>query len=493
MDPQPREIVPDASFAVEYEAPSGVANRELSGKGYLIVGGTEPRFLFSGKSRVWSGRDTTLEFRSEEIWNATANDTEIQFELRKGKSSRGETPFIFFCSTAAEATQVIELLPQTKDDEFFARQEFGGKLTALPSASGPWSSVTNLLIAANFAAFVVMGFLGAGWFETPSVPRLDGPYVLYVANNAGATTDGEWWRIVTCMFVHYGAIHLLLNMWALFQTGPLMERLLGRALYTVAYFGSGIIASFATLFWNRDRVWSAGASGAVFGVFGMLLGFILREKHAIPKSVIQPMLKSTLLVVGFNLLYGITNPRIGNAAHLGGFVAGFALGWLLALPLDLEARARHWANRFFSGIAVIFVATAIGVIFSPRFDYRFREELRWEMMIREPVAQKDQIIQRRHELLAQFKSGNDAQDLIEFAETRAIPFYEKWREQLESVAFTPNTATERRRIREIKFMQATVANYRQLVADLREKNPAAIRNYLTAETRASAENSASKK
>ncbi|HEX2855550.1 MAG TPA: rhomboid family intramembrane serine protease [Opitutaceae bacterium] len=473
----------DISIAVEYEHASGVSNRDLAGKGYFLIGATEPRFRFSGQNRKWQGRTTTLEFRSDQIWNALVDGPRVQFEIRTGRSGSDEAPFVFFCATPEAAADAARQLPQTKDDEFFSRRSFSDKLSALPGATGPWSSVTNLIIAANFAVFVVMGFFGAGWFEPASMR----PYVLYVANNAGATTDGEWWRIVTCMFVHYGLIHLLLNLWALFQTGHFVERLLGRTLYTLAYFGSGIIASFVSLFWNGDKVWSAGASGAVFGVYGMLLGFMVREKQAVPKSVFQPMLKSTLMFAGYNLLYALANPRIDNAAHVGGFVAGMALGWLVALPLDLGQRARHWTGRFRVGVAAVAVATTAGVIFAPRFNYRFREELAWEESIREPLVREGEISRRWHELAGKIQQGETAAagDLIRFVETEAIPFYEQWRPQFEAMTLTPGTETDRRRNREITLMQANVANYRQLATDLREKSPvAAIKTYLAAEARA---------
>lgn len=490
MEIESSETTPDVSFAVEYEHASGAANRDLSGKGYFIAAGGEPRFRFSGENRAWSGRTTTLEFRSDQIWNAVVADTKVQFETRVGKSGRSETPFIFFCATPEEATQVAQLLPQTKDDEFFTRQNFEEKLSALPSASGPWSSVTNLLIAANFVVFVLMGFLGAGWFKAAAMR----PYVLYVANNAGATTDGEWWRIVTCMFVHYGAIHLLLNMWALFQAGHFVEKLLGRAIYTVAYFGSGIIASFVTLFWNGDKVWSAGASGAVFGVYGMLLGFMLREKQAIPKSVFQPMLKSTLLFAGYNLLYGMANPRIDNAAHIGGFVAGLALGWLVALPLDLELRAQRWRGRLRLATSVVALAIVAGVMATPRFDYRFREELRWEEVIHQPLATERDYLRQQKTQITAFEQGKDGGALIQFLETEAIPFYEKWRAELEAMdGFTPDKLTDQRRKLLSRLIKAKVANYRQLVTGIREKDPNAIEHYFAAEDRAVAEAKAPKK
>jgi rhomboid protease GluP len=471
---------PGGSFAVEYQTFSGGANPDLQGRGQFTIGTGEPRFHFTGKTRAMFGRTTTLPFRSDQIWNTTVEGPKVQFQTRVGKAGAKGVPFVFFCATPEEAAQVAQRLPQAKDGEYAAAVNFAGKLSLLPGASSPWTSVTNLLIAANFAVFVAMGFLGAGWFEAAAMR----PYVLYVANNAGATTDGEWWRIVTCMFVHYGAIHLLLNMWALFQTGHFVEKLLGRPLFALAYFGSGIVASFTTLFWNADKVWSAGASGAVFGVYGMLLGFMLREKQAIPKSVFQPMLKSTLTFAGYNLFFGMVHPQIDNAGHIGGLIGGLALGWLVALPVDLEIRARLGSARLRLGLGAVALAAAGGAIFAPRFDYRFREELNWAEAIKGPVAKEPELLQRQQALTADFQQGKEGGGLIRLLETEAIPFYEKWRDQLDAMVLTPGKLTDQRRKTLATLVRTKIVNYRQLSAGLREKDARAIENYAAAESRA---------
>lgn len=348
------------------------------------------------------------------------------------------------------------------DPDALASQDFRLKLSLLPAASSPWTSITTLIIAANVAAFVIMGFMGAGWFTTADMS----PYVLYVANNAGATTDGEWWRVLTCMFVHYGALHLLLNMWALHQIGRFVEKLLGRTLFAVGYLGGGIIASFTTLFWHGDKVWSAGASGAVFGVYGLLLGFMLREKQSIPQPVLRPMMKSTLTFAGYNLVYGMILPQIDNAAHVGGLLGGIALGWLAALPLDNEVRAKLEASRLRWLCGAIMLATLAGIAGAPRFDYRFREELGWEKASQASMAREPEILLREQTEMAALKAGKTSADLGHWLEATAIPFYEDWLGQLKAMPLTPGKLTAQRRDRIANVLAQKIADYRQLIVSL---------------------------
>ena len=403
METDPSGPAPEISHAIEYqEFASRRSNPDLRGKGTLVIRGTGPAatFTFSGEQRRMFSlrRDLALVFRADQISNVTTAGRGVEFIA--GTPAK---PFVFFCASAEAATAVARLLPDTKDAEFFAAQDFGAKLSRLPGASSPWTSVTGLIIAANVAVFLAMGFLGAGWIEVADMM----PYVRYGANNGGATTDGEWWRLLTSMFLHYGIIHLLLNLWALFQAGQLLEKLIGRALYALVYFGSGLTGSLVTLLWHGDKMWSAGASGAVFGVYGALLGYMLREKHALPKSVYQPGLKSALTFAGYNLFYGMVHPKIDNAAHLGGLLGGLVLGWLVAVPVDPEPRLRLIPQRLRLGAAVLVAAIAAGVIAAPRYDYRLGDELDWGRAVRDPVAREPEIIRRQEAAFKTYRAGPD--------------------------------------------------------------------------------------
>lgn len=465
------------SFEVAYQSVGGAANPDLRGKGRLTIDPAGPFYRFTGDARAFLGRPTAVEFHPEEIRNVSVVGRRVEFATSVGVAGKKGQPFVFYCADATEAVAIARLLPPERDEEFLSSQDFGHRLYRLPAARSPWTCVTNLIVGANVAAFIVMGLLGAGWVETADMT----PYVRYVANNGAATTDGEWWRIVTSMFVHYGLLHLALNMWALFQTGHFVERLFGRSLFALGYLGSGIIASFASIYWHGDQIWSAGASGAVFGVYGLLLGFMLRERQSIPPPVLRPLFKSTLLFAGYNLVFGFVHPRIDNAAHIGGLLGGAALGWLMALPIDPSARVRLTARRFALGAGTLVVVALLGVGFAPRFPYHFREELAWQQALESFVQREPEILQQEKQQLGRLRPGDDNRDTITWIESTLIPFYQDWQQQITRLELTPGLRTAQRRQALATLLETKVAHFRQLSTDLRARNPDALHRFNAAE------------
>lgn len=142
----------------------------------------------------------------------------------------------------------------------------------------------------------------------------------------------QYWRLVASMFLHIGWVHLLVNGWALLQLGALFELLLGSGKMLLVYFVSGIAGSLASVMFTRNL--SAGASGAIFGLMGCLIAFLLKRRQSL-----TPQAKSLLSqLVGWaavNVFLGFSMPGIDNAAHLGGCAAGFLFG------LALRERPRY--------------------------------------------------------------------------------------------------------------------------------------------------------
>lgn len=360
------------------------------------------------------------------------------------------------------------------DPQLAAAAEFHEKLSRLPVAGSAFTSVTNLIVGANVIVFVVMaGFLGAGWIDANTAP-----YVRFGANNAAATTDGEWWRLGTSMFMHYGIIHLLLNMWALFQFGHFMERLQGRGLFALTYLMSGIGGSLLSLWWNGDEVWSAGASGAVFGIYGALLGHMLREKQAIPRSVFQPMLKSTLTFAGYNLVYGLVHPGIDNAAHIGGFLTGAILGWLTAMPVDPMLRAklvrRKAAVAFCGAVAIV----ALGVSAAPRFDYSVHEELAWQDAVKEFADNEPALLKQMVSELGRWRKGeSDGATLAALIDNQLEPLYKTFIARLDELPLSPGRVTDERRNVLREFSRLRLESYQHLRSALRGNEQAEFAAY----------------
>jgi rhomboid protease GluP len=217
--------------------------------------------------------------------------------------------------------------------------------------------VTPVLIGLNVLVFILMAASGVSLTD-PTIPDL----LRWGADFGPKTTSGEWWRLLTCIFIHIGIIHILLNMWVLATAGPLVERMIGNTGFLLLYLVAGLIGSLASLFWNPLLV-SAGASGAIFGIYGALLGLLLRNHGSIPAQALAQLLNSGLGFLFYNLVYGMMQPNIDSAAHIGGLAGGFLCGIVLSQPFTPEAMAgRPVRNLLVSGLGVfLLIGGMIGV------------------------------------------------------------------------------------------------------------------------------------
>jgi len=198
-----------------------------------------------------------------------------------------------------------------------------------PAAEGS-AGVTVVLLGANALMFILMAIMGVGIFS-PSAEGVLG----WGANYGPLTLGGQWWRMLSSLFLHFGLIHLLCNMAVLANIGTFMERLMGSGPYIVLYLVAGLGGGAASLAWHPTTV-SAGASGAIFGLYGALLAFLLRYQNEVSRETLAPLMKGAFVFVGYNVLYGLFRPDIDMAAHLGGLATGFAVGLFLAQPRSQE-------------------------------------------------------------------------------------------------------------------------------------------------------------
>jgi rhomboid protease GluP len=188
------------------------------------------------------------------------------------------------------------------------------------------SPVTVLFFAANVLMFVWMVIQGVDAMN-PTV----GALLHYGANSGEGVAEGEWWRLLTCMFLHGGLIHLVVNMYSLRILGPFIEGLFGSATFFLVYMIAGFGGSVASCLWNPIGV-SIGASGAIFGLLGALIAFFLTHRRAMRPDFFRSSIRRFVLVVGLNLFIGFTIPQIDNSAHMGGLLAGFVCGLAARRP-----------------------------------------------------------------------------------------------------------------------------------------------------------------
>jgi len=182
---------------------------------------------------------------------------------------------------------------------------------------------TLVLIGINIIVFATIAIKQESLLMTRSFDVLA---ILHSGGNLNPfTMDGEQWRIISSMFLHFGVIHLLVNMYALFFLGKTLEPALGTSRYLLVYFICGIAAGIASLLFNFYTI-SAGASGAIFGLFGYKLGTDLISDFNDRKKLISIAVGFVVFVIINGLV--ATSVSVDIAGHLGGFVAGILIAML---------------------------------------------------------------------------------------------------------------------------------------------------------------------
>ena len=196
--------------------------------------------------------------------------------------------------------------------------------------------VTPIITIINVLVFCIMA---ATLHRVVSFSAHD--LVTWGANYGPLVRHGQWFRIITCIFVHGGVIHLLMNTYGLLMVGPFLELGLGPTKVAVAYVLAGAAASI-TSFIVHPAIVSAGASGAIFGLFGMFLVLII-VKNLGRAGAVFPIL-NFMIFVALNLLVGAKKVGIDNAAHIGGLLMGMVFGGTEALLAAAKSRANKSAK-----------------------------------------------------------------------------------------------------------------------------------------------------
>jgi membrane associated rhomboid family serine protease len=305
----------------------------IYGSGFVEV--TSAQVALHGWQRTWLGVpvQTQRSYALNTVQNVTQDGAWVRFECKR--RYRRPRRIEFHADSVELADGLKASLPVTQTAAFEKQssevREFNHRLMAMsPSA---W--VTSALVLLNLAVFVA---------EAISARRLGGFNVQqfsdWGANFAPLTVNGQWWRLIAALFIHLNLVHVALNMWALWNVGRLTERLYGRWVFLFLYGAAGIFGGLTSIAWDPARI-SAGASGAIFGIFGAFLAFLAHRRTQVPAAIVRAHWVSTLAFVLFNLVNGAMQAGIDNAAHVGGLLSGFVLGWITARPLAPESRARY--------------------------------------------------------------------------------------------------------------------------------------------------------
>jgi rhomboid protease GluP len=290
--------------------------------------------------------------------------------------------------------------------------------------------VMAMLIVCNVLLYLVMAWTGrALWHMTPGIPLQWG------ANFGPATQGGEWWRLLSAVFVHFSLIHIAVNMWALWDVGRMMERVLGRWRFVVLYLGAGVVGNLVSLAMHGQPRVSGGASGAIFGLYGALLAFLWRERRSIDPFDFRWLFVGALVFSALMLLLGFFLPGIDNAAHGGGLLAGALLGGLLRRPLDLPDSGYVGPSRRWTvALTLAMIVTLLAGISPP--PYRYEEELETRAAIQR-FMREDQAISARWGALLVDRRGMSFDQLADALHSEVAASYERSFNELAAVQASP--------------------------------------------------------
>ncbi len=206
--------------------------------------------------------------------------------------------------------------------------------------------VTYSIFVFNLIIYVLIAAApGHNFFTRLIAPANSLVLIAFGAKTNALITQGDFFRLITPIFIHIGVIHLASNSYALWIVGPQVEKLYGSARFAMIYLWCGIGGSLGSYFnplsSRASTVAGAGASGAIFGLFGVLAVFGFKYRAELPQSFRRAFGAGVLPVILLNLYIGFTFPFIDNAAHLGGLLTGAGLALLIPYYKPGEERARN--------------------------------------------------------------------------------------------------------------------------------------------------------
>jgi len=184
--------------------------------------------------------------------------------------------------------------------------------------------LTYAIIVLNVIAYLISSFYSQDFVDMDLQSLVD----LGALYGPLTVLKGEWWRLVTAMFLHGGMTHILMNMFSLYLIGRGAEMYFDTKSYLSIYLFSGIVGGLVSLYIHPASV-GVGASGAIFGVFGALAGFFLANRDKIATHS-KAFMKDFAIIIGINLVIGFSIESVDVSAHIGGLVVGFIGGFMLS-------------------------------------------------------------------------------------------------------------------------------------------------------------------
>jgi rhomboid protease GluP len=335
----------------------------------------------------------------------------------------------------------------------------------------PQLRITPLLLAANVLVFVAMLLSGAGLWHSQN-----GIQLAWGANFGPATQDGEWWRLGSAMFLHFGLLHLALNMWALWDGGQWVERMYGHFRFAAIYVVAGLAGNLLSLVIHKGHAVSGGASGAIFGLYGALLSYLWLERSRIQRGEFRWLFWAAVGFSVASIVFGLLVPGIDNAAHIGGLIGGLLMGVLI--KPSAGAVAMSAPTKMVAGL--VFVAF-VGVMVSniPQRAYRWSDEKQVQREIGE-FLQEDAAISRAWESIIRQgqRKGASFEELADVIESVVADRYEHSFEELSALPRDANLPSALAAERVTRYAEQRRDASRAMVEGLRAKDRVRIQKAL---------------
>ena len=295
----------------------------------------------------------------------------------------------------------------------------------------PHLHVTWLLITLNLLVFCCMLINGAGLWHSPNTVQL-----AWGANFGPATKDGEWWRLGSALFLHFGLLHLATNMFALWEGGSFVERMAGPVRFLAIYGIAGLLGNLLSLVVRGDHAIAGGASGAIFGIYGALLVYLWVLRRQLNPAEFRWLFWGALVFSLITVSMGFLIPGIDNAAHIGGFIGGALAGVILGQPVA-KVGGFPTCMRFLAVMAL--TGCFIGLFVSvPAPRYSWGKELEARERVNRIIGEERLINSNWNSILIQGQSGNSSfEQLAGRVDTEIAERYEQTFEQLSALQNDP--------------------------------------------------------
>jgi membrane associated rhomboid family serine protease len=386
------------------------------GRGVLEIQPAE--IVLSGWQRTWLGMPVQGEqhIAPESIRNVGRDDATVVISVAGWAGSVRKLEFD--CASVELALSLCGRLPPGRDSVFEREwQETRAFHRALYAPSNyPWGATALVLI--NVLVFLAFFFATKSWFGVP--PQL---LTLWGSNYGPLTVSGQWWRLLSSLFLHLSPLHLALNMWVLWNVGRLAERLFGHSVFLLLYFFTGIVAGLATVIWD-PALNVVGSSGAIFGLLGAVLASVVRPSHRTPPAFVRSYWLSLLLFTLFNLVSGFLQLGIANAAHLGGLASGALLGAFIALPRRGDVEHRHRLRQVAAAVSAAVIVLLIALALTPGVGTPMAPIQQYWKSRPWLVAGEVDNLREWQLLLSQAQSGSISDDdFAQAFETKILPFW----------------------------------------------------------------------